>query len=90
MTEDTMLDIPPPPDQRIRHLYVWITVDSLDQSEGIMSYDMPFQFGTRHAPLMSSKRDVAENLRPVAEHVAAMATEERGHTIAAVLRTFWS
>jgi hypothetical protein len=91
MSLDTLLDIPPPPTQRVQQLFVWITIDPETGAEGIMSHTMPMEDGmVRHLPLMSSKREVAEKLRPIAERIASLASSERGRPIACVLRTFWS
>jgi hypothetical protein len=86
---DALLDIPPPPDQRVTQLFVWIMIND-DGSEGIMSHDLPFAMGTRHAPLMTSKREAAEKMRPIAERVGLLTSEERGKPVTIVLRTFWS
>jgi hypothetical protein len=59
----------PTAEQRIAVLYVWVGVHA-DGGEGILSADLPLIGSTiRHAPLMSSKRDVAEQLRPLARQV---------------------
>jgi hypothetical protein len=89
---DTLLDIPPPPNQRITQIFIWVMINE-DGGESIMSHDMPMEevvFGTRHMPLMSSKRDVAQKLRPIAEHICSLASTERGHPVACVMRSFWS
>jgi hypothetical protein len=86
---DSLLDIPPPPDQRVTQLFVWLMINE-DGSEGIVSADLPMEFGTRHAPLFTSKRETAEKLRPIAERVGLLTSEERGKPVTIVLRTFWS
>jgi hypothetical protein len=87
---DTLLDIPPPPDQRITQIFVWLLIDTKDGSEGIISHDLPMAMGTRHAPLMASKRATAMKMQPIAERVASATSTERGRPIETVLRTFWS
>jgi hypothetical protein len=60
----------PGPAQRIEMLYVWVGVHA-DGGEGILSTDLPLPLpgGTRHTPLMSSRRELAERLRPLAREV---------------------
>jgi hypothetical protein len=60
----------PGPSQRVETLYVWVGVHA-DGGEGILSADMPLPLpgGTRHTPLMSSRRDLAESLRPLARQI---------------------
>jgi hypothetical protein len=89
MSDTSLLDIPPPPEQRVNHLFVWIMLND-DGSEGIISADMPMEMGMRHSPLMSSKRDVAMRLRPIAERIAALTSTERDKPVTVVMRTFWS
>jgi hypothetical protein len=76
---DLLYGEPPTRDQRIAVLYVGVGIHA-DGGEGILSADLPM-IGTtiRHAPLMSSKRDLAEQLRPVARQVqrASMHLEDR-------------
>jgi hypothetical protein len=89
MSDDTLIDIPPPPDQRITQLFVWIMLND-DGSEGIVSADMPMEMGMRHSPLMSSKRETAMKLRPIAERIGSLTSTERDKPVTVVLRTFWS
>lgn len=72
---DLHLDMPPPPSQRIRELHCWIAVYA-DGSQGILSADMAMDFGTRHTPLISSKREVAESLEPMARRAQRAAMHQ--------------
>jgi hypothetical protein len=85
-----LLDIPPPPTQRVNQLFVWIMIND-DGSEGIMSHRMAQHDGElAHMPLMSSKREVAMKLRPIAERIGSLTSTERDKPVTVVLRTFWS
>lgn len=75
-----------PPDKRINELHVWISIDA-NGGEGMLSADLPLPFGTRHTPLMSSKREIAERMRPIAEHLQRTATTD-ARRIEIELRTF--
>jgi hypothetical protein len=78
----------PTAEQRIAVLYVWARVHA-DGGEGILSADLPLIGSTiRHAPLMSSKRDVAEQLRPVARQVQRDAMHLNDRFVRIELREF--
>ncbi len=78
----------PTAEQRIAVLYVWVGVHA-DGGEGILSADLPLIGGVRrHAPLMSSKRDVAEQLRPVACQVQRDAMHLNDRFVRIELREF--
>jgi hypothetical protein len=84
------LNIPPAPGQRVTQLFAWIAIHP-DGGEGIMSTDMPLgDLGMRHMPLITSKREVAEKMRPIAEQTASQASTAAGAPVAIVLRSFWS
>lgn len=86
---DLYLDAPPPGDQRIRQIHVWIATYA-NGSEGIISADlpMPVGLGTRHMPLMNSKRDVAENLQPLARRAQRAAMHQADRIVSIRLVTF--
>lgn len=83
------LDDPPPADQRVTELHVWIATHP-DTGEGIASADVDFgpEFGARHMPLMSSKRKIAEGLKPFAEQVRQQALIQSGKRVTMRLVTF--
>lgn len=70
---DVFLDMPASVDQRIDELHAWIAIHS-SGAESIISADvpMPGNVGTRHLPLLSSKRHVIEKLEALAARVASM------------------
>jgi hypothetical protein len=79
------LDIPPQPAQRVTALYAWIAVAE-DGEETIV-----FQVGQDDIrPLISSSRELANLLRPVAETEALRYSTKSGKPVGLVLRTFWS
>ncbi len=85
---DIYVDHQPPPHQRIEQLHVWIATYE-DGSEGIVSGDIEMVPGLiRHIPIMSSKRHVAEGLKPLAERAAEMGREHNGKGMTIELRTF--
>lgn len=81
------IDAPPPPEQRITELHVWIAIYP-DGSEGIVSADLPLSFGTRHSPLLSSKRKVAESLGRLAREVQRAAMHQAQRIVRVELRTY--
>jgi hypothetical protein len=62
--------IEPKSDRRIATIFVWVAVHR-DGGEGIISADVPglVMGETRHTPLMSSIRTVADGLEPLASEV---------------------
>lgn len=75
-----------PDSQRIDKIHVWIGI-TRDGGEGILSADVPM-FGTvRHVALVSSKRHVAESMRPLVDSLKDMAAAQN-HFIEVELRTF--
>lgn len=77
---------PPPPDVRIEEFHVWIAVQT-NKSEGIISGDLPFEFGNRHVPLMSPKRHVAAGMERWAR-TAQRLSGEAGLPVEIELRTY--
>lgn len=71
------IDNPPPSEQRIDALHVWIATYA-DGSEGIVSADLPLAsgLGMRHMPLMSSKRELVERMEPLARSVQKAAVRQ--------------
>lgn len=53
-------------DERIVTLFVWIATEQ-DGAEWIVSRDIPLFNTTRYVPLMSTSRDTAETLEPLAK-----------------------
>jgi hypothetical protein len=68
MATDQFAGWEPPQGNRILALYVWIATHD-DGSEGIIAAI----FGTAQMPLLSSRLDLADRMRPMAEE--AMATD---------------
>jgi hypothetical protein len=86
MGDIEFLDIPPEPNP-VREIHVWIGVHA-DGREAMLSADMPMAFGTRHTPLMSSRRDLAEKLQPLARRIQREAMHRADRFIRIELRTF--
>ena len=74
----------PTPGQRITEIHCWIATYP-DRSEGIIASSMP---GLGLTPLMSSRRDVALGMAPLAEMVAKAAAQQTGHETLVRLVTF--
>jgi hypothetical protein len=83
------IDDPPAAEHRVTELHAWIATHP-DGAEGIASADVDFGsgFGVRHVPLMSSKRKVAEGLKPLAEQVRQEALIQSGTRVTMRLVTF--
>jgi hypothetical protein len=80
----------PTPAQRIEVLFVWVGVHA-DGGKGILSADMPMPLPgakTRHTPLMSSKRERAEQLRPIARQVQRPSMHQADRFVRIELREF--
>lgn len=73
---------PPPPEQRIDTLYVWIATHH-DGAEGMMSADMDIgpPIGVRHIPLMTSKAHLAGLMESKARQLQRAALAETGRPI---------
>jgi hypothetical protein len=85
--KDNYLDMPPPGEQRITELHLWVATYP-DGGEGVVSADIPIpDIGSRHMPLMSSKRAVAERLKPYAES-AQQAAAGAGRIVSLQLVTY--
>lgn len=76
----------PPPDQRIRQLHAWIATFP-DNSEGIIAGG--FQ-GLGMAPLVSSSRDIAEKMEPMAIRARQANLVGAGRIVSVRLVTFTS
>ena len=87
MSDPLYHDLPTPSAQRVHALYVWICVND-DNSEGIVSADVPFEGVTRHMPLMSSQPATAAALRPIAERIRDEARRQAGREMRVELRYF--
>lgn len=62
---------PPDPGKRIEMLYLWIAIHP-NGAEGIIAADLEVMPGEiRHTPLMNSRRDSAEAMRPIATSLGA-------------------
>jgi hypothetical protein len=84
---DNYLDIPPPGEQRITELHLWVATHP-DGGEGIVSADVPIPgIGSRHIPLMSSRRELAEKMKPFAEH-AQQAAAKAGKPVSLRIVTY--
>ena len=77
----------PPEANAIQQIHVWIGVHA-DGREAMLSADMPMGFGTRHAPLMSSRHKVAESLAPLARQIQREAMHRADRFLRIELRTF--
>jgi hypothetical protein len=86
MSDTDYLDLPPEPNP-IRLIHVWIGVHA-DGLEAMLSADMPMSFGTRHTPLMSSRRDLAEAMAPLARRIQREAMHRADRFVKVELRTF--
>jgi hypothetical protein len=70
------LDNPPDDDQRITELWAWIATHA-NGAEGIMSADVQMPgMGTRHVPLIASKRATADHLGPLARKIQRAAMHQ--------------
>lgn len=86
MAEIGFLDIPPEANP-ILSIHVWIGIHA-DGQEAMLSADMPMAFGTRHSPLMSSRRDLAEALGVLARKIQREAMHRADRFVRIELRTF--
>lgn len=83
----TLFGAPPGEDNRVYELHCWIAIYP-DGREGIMSADMDLAMGVRrHAPLLSSKREVTERLGEIAR-LAQEKSVAAGQPVKIVLRSF--
>lgn len=80
---------PPPADQRVTELHVWIATHP-DTGEGIASADIDFggDIGSRHTPLMSSKRKIAERMQVIVDDLRQQALVQAGARVTFRLVTF--
>lgn len=87
MTE--YVDMPPPAEQRISELWAWVATHA-SGGEGIMSADLPMPagIGTRHVPLIASKRDTAEKLEPLARKIQRAAMHKADRLVSIRLARF--
>lgn len=76
-----------PEENPIREIYVWIGVHT-DGREAMLSADLPFAFGKRHAPLMSSRRETAEMMGRIARQIQRAAMHRAARFVKIELRTF--
>ncbi|MGD0109994.1 MAG: hypothetical protein ABSC06_39145 [Rhodopila sp.] len=86
MAETVFIDLPPEP-KAIHEIFVWIGVHA-DGREAMLSADMPMAFGTRHTPLMSSRRELAEEMQTLARRIQREAMHRSDRLIRIELRTF--
>lgn len=86
MAEILFLDIPPERNE-VRQIHVWIGVHA-DGQEAMLSADMPMAFGTRHTPLMSSRRELAEAMGVLARRIQREAMHRADRFVRIELRTF--
>lgn len=85
--QDAVLyDLPPQP-YPITEVHIWIGIHA-DGREAMLSTDMPMAFGTRHTPLISTKREVAEGLWVLARRIQLAAMHRADRLIRIELRTF--
>ena len=91
---DRLLISSRPDREPIRELHVWIAVDPETGGEGLLSADMSLpvpdetHVAMRHMPLMSSSREVALSLRPLAEALQRKALAETGFPVRVELRSY--
>lgn len=83
---DVLYDLEPERGQ-VSEVHIWIGVHA-DGREAMLSADMPMFGGTRHTPLMSSRRSTAEALAPLARQVQRAAMHGSDRFIRIELRTF--
>jgi hypothetical protein len=76
----------PTPGQHIREIHCWIATYP-DGSEGIMGYGTA---ETGLMPLMSSRRDLAEQVEPLAQRAAEATRRDTGHRVTYRLVSFTS
>jgi|HubBroStandDraft_4_1064222.scaffolds.fasta_scaffold59061_5 hypothetical protein len=87
MSEDPKLIFSEPtPGQFITELHCWIATYP-DGTEGIIAYGID-QIGT--TPLISSHRDIAEKLEPLARHAQSISLTQATRAISIRLVTFTS
>jgi hypothetical protein len=77
----------PPERNLIQEIFVWIGVHG-DGREAMLSADMPMPFGMRHTPLMSSRRDLAKSMEPIARDIQREAMSRADRYIRLELRTY--
>ncbi len=82
---EAILDDAVPTDQRINEIHIWVMI-AKDGGESIISHDLPMPWGTRHTPLMSSKRHIAEMMKPLTERILRRLPDDCGARVE--LRTF--
>jgi len=88
-TRARLIDMPPAAADRIDRLYVWIMTNE-DGGEGMVSADMDIAGdGTvRHMPLLTSRRESAERMRPLAETIRGETQRRTGRKVTISLRSF--
>ncbi|HEY0203838.1 MAG TPA: hypothetical protein VGC15_06805 [Acetobacteraceae bacterium] len=85
---DVLLELPAPPDQRVRELHAWIATHR-SGAEGIISADLPGPLGEKmHMPLVSSRRDVAVALEPFAKRALFLGRNQQDPAVSVRLVTF--
>ena len=84
---DVLNDLPASPP--IVELHVWIG-HFQGGGEGMVAADLPLPggLGQRHMPLMNSRRDRAESMRPLAERVKSASQHGENRIVRLELRTF--
>lgn len=84
---DIQLDFPGSPP--MREVHIWIG-HYADGTEGMLAADLPLpgMDVTRHMPLMSSRRETAENMRSLAEHIRSLSKHGHAEMVRIELRTF--
>lgn len=94
MSDDPLLISSRPDREPLLELYVWVAIDAKTGGEGMLSADMPIpdpdtsRAMLRHMPLMSSSRETAECLEPLAKQLQRRSLAETGHAMHIALRTY--